>query len=219
VNNLTECAYPTFFTIINHRFIDLKLTLNDEIPTDSFLNCCSDLLSLIDNFGSSAFIPVKIDVNGNIQKLRQKYEMDTNKYHTLQAIVDDELIQKVNYQKNSATDALMWLRRGFLFFQEFLLIFSNTFDNDMTAVVYKAYESSLKPYHSWVVKGIFALATRVLPTKEEFLRGIAVSGNDFLENKDSFVKQVRVDMRSTARSLSTVLENIREFYCKNNLDV
>ena len=46
--------------------MDLQLTSSNEIPTEYFLNCCSDLLSLIDNFGSSAFLPVKIDVYGNI---------------------------------------------------------------------------------------------------------------------------------------------------------
>lgn len=91
--------------------MDLKLTENNEVPTELFLDCCSDLLSLIDNFGSSAFVPVKIDVNGNIQKLRQKYSKDPTKYHTLQAIVQDEVNEKVTNVKNSATDALMWLRR------------------------------------------------------------------------------------------------------------
>ena len=46
--------------------MDLQLTNDNEVPTEYFLNCCSDLLSLIDNFGSTAFLPVKIDVYGNI---------------------------------------------------------------------------------------------------------------------------------------------------------
>jgi hypothetical protein len=91
--------------------MDLKLTENNEVPTEFFLECCSDLLSLIDNFGSSAFIPVKIDVMGNIQKLKQKHSKDPVKYLTLQAIVQDEVNEKVTHVKNSATDALMWLRR------------------------------------------------------------------------------------------------------------
>lgn len=44
----------------------MKLLENNEIPTDIFLSCCKDMFSLFDNFGSKAFVPVKIDVNGNI---------------------------------------------------------------------------------------------------------------------------------------------------------
>ena len=102
--------------------------------------------------------------------------------------------------------------------QEFLFEFSNKFENDMTGCVYKAYESSLKQYHNWVVKGIFSLATRALPTKDDFLKGIAVSGNDFLSNRSSFENQVVEDMRSTAKAIVVILDNIKEFYVKNNLD-
>ena len=102
--------------------------------------------------------------------------------------------------------------------REFLFEFSNKFENDMTGCVYKAYELSLKQYHNWVVKGIFSLATRALPNKDDFLKGIAVSGNDYLSNRSLFENQVIEDMRSTAIAVDVVLDNIKEFYIKNNLD-
>lgn len=48
------------------RFIELELTEDKGVPTETFLNCCSDIFSLFDNFGSTTFLPVKIDVYGNI---------------------------------------------------------------------------------------------------------------------------------------------------------
>lgn len=48
------------------RFIDIVLTENNGVPTDQFLKCCSDIFSILDNFGSTTFMPVKIDVYGNI---------------------------------------------------------------------------------------------------------------------------------------------------------
>jgi hypothetical protein len=47
-------------------FHKMQLIQNNEIPTEYFLGCCTDIFSLIDNFGSSAFIPVKVDIYGNI---------------------------------------------------------------------------------------------------------------------------------------------------------
>ena len=102
--------------------------------------------------------------------------------------------------------------------QEFLMEFSNKFENDMTGCVYNAYDRSLKQYHNWVVKSIFSLATRALPTKDDFLKGIAASRTDFLSNRSLFENQVIEDMRSTAKAVDLILENIKEFYVKNNLE-
>lgn len=52
--------------VLFSSFMDTRFTDNNEIPTEFFLSCCSDIFSLIDNFGSTAFLPVKIDVYGNI---------------------------------------------------------------------------------------------------------------------------------------------------------
>jgi pleckstrin family protein A (phosphoinositide binding specific) protein 8 len=56
------------------RFKDLLSEYNGkEIETARFLDCCSDVFSILDYFGSTAFLPVKIDVYGNINKIRTKY--------------------------------------------------------------------------------------------------------------------------------------------------
>ncbi len=80
-------------------------------------------------------MPVKIDVMGNInvfeeirftsrlfmslkvfvlpkKKLTQKYSMDKQKFYSLQAIVQVEIDDEVTKVKNSATDALLWLKRS-----------------------------------------------------------------------------------------------------------
>ena len=41
----------------------------------------------------------------------QKYEENPELYHTLQAIVEHELSTNTHNAKNSATDALLWLKR------------------------------------------------------------------------------------------------------------
>lgn len=81
--------------------------------------------------GPTVFAPVKSDINGNIKvgrqldsnsvtadielwflkKLRKKYDEDVSKYSTLQAMVETEIAEETMKAKNSATDALLWLKR------------------------------------------------------------------------------------------------------------
>jgi len=45
------------------------------------------------------------------QKLREKFAQDTEKFKTLQDIVESEIATETTTAKNSATDALLWLKR------------------------------------------------------------------------------------------------------------
>ena len=47
----------------------------------------------------------------HFQKLSVKYELDPEKFVTLQAMVESELSAGSQNAKNSATDALLWLKR------------------------------------------------------------------------------------------------------------
>jgi pleckstrin family protein A (phosphoinositide binding specific) protein 8 len=161
-----------------------------EIETSRFLDCCSDVFSILDYFGSTAFLPVKIDVYGNINKIRTKYTTDPKKYHYLQGIVQSEINEKTTNVKNSATDALMWLRRAIWFLKEFMHEFTLRFNPDIGDCVNGAYNNTLKQYHNWVVRSIFSLAVRSVPTKEDFLKTLAINHDDFLNNKKAFEKQV-----------------------------
>jgi pleckstrin family protein A (phosphoinositide binding specific) protein 8 len=91
-----------------------------EIPTEKFLLASSDFLPILDKLGSKAFSPVKMDINGNIRKITLKYETDKEKYGTLQDIIRSEMNANTTKISNSATDAIMWLKRGLSFVQNFL---------------------------------------------------------------------------------------------------
>ena len=58
--------------------------------------------------------------SGNIGKIRTKFETNEEKFNTLQAIVLDEKATNTSSVANSATDAIMWLKRGLTFVKEFL---------------------------------------------------------------------------------------------------
>ena len=46
-----------------------------------------------------------------IQKLREKHAQDVERFKTLQDIVESEIEAGTTLAKNSATDALLWLKR------------------------------------------------------------------------------------------------------------
>ena len=45
------------------------------------------------------------------QKLQKKFDSGPDRFQTLQSIVNSEITEGTTKAKNSATDALMWLKR------------------------------------------------------------------------------------------------------------
>lgn len=105
-------------------------------------------------------------------------------------MVQDEINLKQTNMRNSATDALMWLRRGIWFLREFMYNFVNSYDPNISECVYVSYQYTLKQYHNWVVRSIFSLAMRSLPTTDDFLKGMAINQIDYNTNKQRFLYQV-----------------------------
>lgn len=208
----------TFFSQKKHCFKQIKLSPTNEIPTEYFLGCCSDIFSLFDNFGSSAFLPVKVDIYGNINKLKQKYSGDVKRYHTLQSIVRAEIQDQTTTVKNSATDALMWLKRAIWFLREFLYEFSNREKPDLSECVYISYQKSLRQYHNWVVRSIFTLALRSLPSTELFLQGLAIEPHIFLKDKKEFENQIKDEMKLIFYAIDNILKIINELYVREKLE-
>lgn len=54
------------------------------------------------------------------QKVQQKLQSDPDNFLTLQSIVLHEVQMEVAQVRNSATEALLWLKRGLKFLKEFL---------------------------------------------------------------------------------------------------
>lgn len=74
-----------------------------------------------------------MDINGNITKIRKKCESDANKFETLEDIVRSELSTGTTKVSNSATDAIMWLKRALSFVANFLANIVNG-EKNLTAV-------------------------------------------------------------------------------------
>ncbi|CAH2282708.1 pleckstrin homology domain-containing family A member 8 isoform X1 [Pelobates cultripes] len=166
-------AIQTFFSVMTHRFSDIILDEDDGIPTQDFLDSCYAVVPVLDKLGSTVFAPVKMDFVGNIKKINQKYITNKAEFTTLQKIVLHEVNSNVAQVRNSATEALLWLKRGLKFLYAFLTELKNG-ENHIQTALSNAYGKTLSQYHGWVVRGVFALALRAAPSYNGFVAALTV---------------------------------------------
>ncbi|XP_064023051.1 pleckstrin homology domain-containing family A member 8 isoform X3 [Pogoniulus pusillus] len=152
----SESDCPTFFSVMSNRFSDIELREEEGIPTEEFLDSCYAIVPVLDKLGPTVFAPVKMDFVGNIKKINQKFITNKEEFDTLQKIVLHEVNAGVAQVRNSATEALLWLKRGLKFLKGFLTEVKNGEKNIQTALN-NAYGKTLRQHHGWVVRGVFAL--------------------------------------------------------------
>uniref|UniRef100_G1RYQ9 Pleckstrin homology domain-containing family A member 8 n=1 Tax=Nomascus leucogenys TaxID=61853 RepID=G1RYQ9_NOMLE len=174
---------PTFFSTMNTSFSDIELLEDSGIPTEAFLASCYAVVPVLDKLGPTVFAPVKMDLVGNIKKVNQKYITNKEEFTTLQKIVLHEVEADVAQVRNSATEALLWLKRGLKFLKGFLTEVKNG-EKDIQTALNNAYGKTLRQHHGWVVRGVFALALRAAPSYEDFVAALTVKEGD--HQKEAF---------------------------------
>uniref|UniRef100_A0A2K5D8P5 Pleckstrin homology domain-containing family A member 8 n=1 Tax=Aotus nancymaae TaxID=37293 RepID=A0A2K5D8P5_AOTNA len=174
---------PTFFSTMNTSFSDIELLEDSGIPTEAFLASCYAVVPVLDKLGPTVFAPVKMDLVGNIKKVNQKYITNKEEFTTLQKIVLHEVEADVAQVRNSATEALLWLKRGLKFLKGFLTEVKNG-EKDIQTALNNAYGKTLRQHHGWVVRGVFALALRAAPSYEDFVSALTIKEGD--HQKEAF---------------------------------
>ncbi|XP_049587230.1 pleckstrin homology domain-containing family A member 8 [Syngnathus scovelli] len=205
----------TFFTTMSHRFSDIKLDEDNGIPTQEFLDSCYAIVPVLDKLGPTVFAPVKMDFVGNIKKINQKLMSDPDSFPTLQSIVLHEVDAQVAQVRNSATEALLWLRRGLKFLKEFLMQV-NAGEQDIHGALNHAYGKTLRQYHGWVVRGVFALALRAAPSYQGFTAALVTTEGD--ELKSSFISGMHRDLDVYLPAMDSLLAILDALYEEYNLE-
>ena len=122
----------TFFKRVTPKFGDVSH--EEGIHVEQFLSASRSYLEFYDLFGGTVFAPVKSDVSGNIGKLQVLHNFPRNKFYlflkgwyekdktktTLEQLLQVEIDAKSTQAKGSATDALLWLKRGLWMMARFL---------------------------------------------------------------------------------------------------
>eukprot|EP00079_Xenopus_tropicalis_P009093 XP_002932833.2 PREDICTED: pleckstrin homology domain-containing family A member 8 isoform X1 [Xenopus tropicalis] len=205
----------TFFSTMTHRFNDINLEDGEGIPTERFLDSCYAIVPVLDKLGSTVFAPVKMDFVGNIKKINQKYITSKEEFTTLQKIVLHEVNANVTQVRNSATEALLWLKRGLKFLYEFLCEVRNGEKNIQTALS-NAYGKTLRQYHGWVVRGVFALALRAAPTYEGFATALSIEEGE--GNKEGFFNAMKRDLNIYLPAMQKQLNILDTLYEEHGLE-
>uniref|UniRef100_A0A3P9JSU8 Pleckstrin homology domain-containing family A member 8 n=1 Tax=Oryzias latipes TaxID=8090 RepID=A0A3P9JSU8_ORYLA len=205
----------TFFSTMSHRFNDIRLDDDNGIPTQEFLDSCYAIVPVLDKLGSTVFAPVKMDFVGNIKKIHQKLMSDPECFPTLQSIVQHEVQTEVAQVRNSATEALLWLRRGLKFLKEFLSEV-NAGERDIQGALNNAYGKTLRIYHGWVVRGVFALALRAAPSYESFTAALVTREGDELCSE--FTNSMHRDLGMYLPAMEKQLAILDELYEEYNLE-
>ncbi|XP_044150938.1 pleckstrin homology domain-containing family A member 8 [Bufo gargarizans] len=205
----------TFFSTMSHRFSDLVYEDKDGLPTEYFLDSCYAIVPVLDKLGPTVFAPVKMDFVGNIKKINQKYITNKEELTTLQKIVLHEVNNNLSQVRNSATDALLWLKRGLKFLFQFLTEVKSGENNIQTALS-TAYGKTLRQYHGWVVRGVFALALRAAPTYDGFVAALTVKEGD--EKDEYFFDAIMRDLNIYLPAMEKQLNILDTLYEEHGLE-
>eukprot|EP00795_Rhopilema_esculentum_P013711 gene13711-4631_t len=206
----------SFFSATPVRFEDVAVVVDGRIPTKTFLDACSAIVPVFDILGSTAFAPVKIDIQGNIKKIRTKFETDEKAFTYLQNMVFQELKSNTCTARNSTTDALLWLKRALEFIHVFLAEICRG-EQDLSVAATNAYGRSLRKYHGWVVRGVFSLAVKAVPYRKDFMEALRKSGVNS-DGSPTPEQEIVDEMRSCASALGKLVNILCQFYKRHKLD-
>jgi len=151
-----------WFETVNRSFADVPT--DPGIATIEFLEAAESLTTLFDVLGSTAFGTVKSDMAGNIQKLRTRRAEAPEKSATLQELVLAERAEK----KKTATEGLLWLTRGLDFTAKGLRHNQDHPSEELSVSFTHAYGETLKPHHNFIIKGVFSVAMKATPYRNDF---------------------------------------------------
>ncbi|PSR70963.1 hypothetical protein PHLCEN_2v13139 [Hermanssonia centrifuga] len=191
-------------------FADVPVT-DAGVDTLAFLEASQGVVGLFELLGSAAFTPVQVDLKGNIAKVRARYDADPTQSATLESLVENEKGQK----KRTATEGLMWLLRGLSFTCKALQNAQANESAELSAAFTQAYEATLKQYHNFLVKGVFSVAMRACPYRQDFFTKLAAdpAGGEP-------VPQVKLDeeLDKWLAALDAIVTRMQTFYATGKHD-
>ncbi|KAJ1917301.1 hypothetical protein IWQ60_001791 [Tieghemiomyces parasiticus] len=191
-----------YFDTLPQSFADVAIR-DDGVETVKFLAAAEGLVDLFDAINPLAFKPVKSDMTGNITKVRTKYATDPAAFDTLQKIV----LSEANQKDKTATQGLLWLKRGLEFTAKALRRNLNDAKEELAVSFTEAYGQTLRAFHSMFVRPVFALAMKACPYRKDFYANL---GDD--------QAQVQVLLGEWLAGLEKIIDNLNAFYASGKYD-
>jgi len=132
-----------------------------------------------------------MDINGNIERLNKRYEASPEKYSDLFTILEEEVGQNCHTDNSSCTKGLLWLKRAMQFVVCLLRLLQADESASLSSAANQAYNEVLQPYHGWITTGIFTVALKIVPSREDFYQNLGTS-EKFGEEMNAFIEQFDV---------------------------
>ncbi|KAI0268832.1 het-c2 protein [Gloeopeniophorella convolvens] len=185
-------------------FADVPIT-DAGVDTVIFLKAAEGLVGLFDLLGSAAFSVVQSDLKGNIAKVRARYVETPTLSDTLEKLVENEKGEK----KRKATEGLLWLLRGLQFTCKALQNAQANASEELSVAFTKAYESTLKAFHNFVVKGVFSVAMKACPYRADFFNKLKA---DPAGGPPASDEKVNADLAKWLAALDNIVTRVQTFY-------
>jgi len=155
----------TYFDTVSRSYE--QVTVDEKgIYTLQFLEATDGLIRLFDLLGSSAFSVVQNDMNGNVKKIKTRYDVDPESNVTLECLVVNEKGEK----KRTATEGLLWLKRGLEFTAVALRNSMNNPEEELSISFTNSYGVTLKRHHGILIRPVFNLAMKATPYRVDFFK-------------------------------------------------
>jgi len=177
------------------------------VDTVEFLLAAEGLTGMFDLLGSAAFSIVQSDLKGNIAKVRARYEATPTLSATLESLVKNEAGEK----KQTATEGLLWLNRGLAFTCKALEKLQENKSEELATAFTHSYEGTLKKFHNFIVKGLFAVAMKACPLRNDFYAKLAADPNG---GEPASQEKLNEELDNWLAALSAILTRVNEFYEK-----
>lgn len=185
-------------------FADVPIT-DAGVDTLAFLSASEGLVGLFDLLGSAAFSVVQSDLRGNIAKVRARYDETPTLSNTLEKLVENEKGEK----KRKATEGLLWLLRGLQFTCKALQNAQANASEELVEAFSKSYEGTLKAFHNFVVKGIFAVALKACPYRADFFAKLKADPAGGPPASDDHVNE---GLNRWLVALDGIVKRVQDFY-------
>lgn len=200
----------TFFSSPEARFP--PLSDDGQLDVVQFLLASRQVVKFIDTLGTT-FKLVKSDVNGNVEKLQQKYDSDRERFHYFEAMLQDET---TNNNTDLAKVGGLWLKRALEFVYTFLKNMveeyrKGTPQESLQPHLKKAYDDTLHKYHNFITQKLFSIVSVTAPSWSSLMIILSM-GTDVKE--EQIIDDLELYLESMASNLS-VLSNL---YVQYKLD-
>jgi len=182
----------TLFEEMKHTYDDIQVGPAPEhkIPTSQFLEATESFVMMFHVSEGMVFNMVEKDMVGNIAKLRERFLAAPLESETLQDTVNNELAAK----QKKASDSLFWLTRGLEFTSQSIKHTVENADSELTNSFTTMYQTTLKPYHNWIMQKGFQAGLKTVPYKKDFLSKLG-------DDQEKVISQAKVWLAGIDRIL------------------